>query len=1125
MSAAAPILEARCLLLRKGSGVPDSRQKYLYERLGDHDFQQLVATLLALQFPDYVPFPLRQADGGRDGKVTSRNLIFQVKWSASGREKDPVTWLDSEIRQEAAKIKRLAREGAKKYVLVTNVEGTAKPKTGSIDRLDAKLDRYSKDLGLEMTCMWRTTLNAIVDSAPTETKWAYADMLAGWDLVRYLVSKQAAAAKDSGLRDLLKKVASAQWDQDERIKFSQVELDRERLTDLFVDVPAERIRVPRTEEVVRSGPATIAGAAVYVASKTVYPFTLVRGAPGQGKSTLSQFVCQAYRAAFMPDPSVAISGLPDVPNPRFPMRLDLGDYAAWLQGYDVFDKSDQARTRNGPSRRGATASVDSYLAELLAHASGRDGVTAAEVQDIIERVPSIIVLDGLDEVGNVADRKRVVDEINLFCSRGRAYSVQPKIVVTTRPNSAGLPEPNPDLFEVISLAPLTPALRDEYLRKWCVVHNVLGNDSRVLRRNFNEKTREPYIGELAGNPMQLTILLYLLRQHGDATPSQRTELYDSYMQLLLAREANKHPETVRKHRADIVEIVPFLGWYLQSRGEEEGHSGRMAFADVIAAMKHFQATYGKSETVVDELLHAASDRLWALTSKEEGTFEFEVLSLREYFAARFLYFSAGEGDPAFDRTVVLRALLRRPYWLNTARFYGGNARGSDLYVLVAGIRQELRENPSKQVRVAAWSFLIDGVFNSRPHEAASVVDALTDEHGAKLLLAALDSKEIAPLPDGGHASLAWSRLTSDIERHPADPGNVWRVRVLQDLLGSRRPFADWWLERLRAALGKDSEVDWLALGAQCEVVGGIKTYVPGLRADSGLRAQLILNCGFASAANSPLQAQLIRAVLDGQCTETTSVRSLPAQMAVVLSPADFYSFGAEAANYQPAHVSADRRALALQHLRKTSPEYADIVALRRYRRGEAGTTYPWANVAAALQAHIGRSWLVSEIAIIGAVSPRRLGVTQLPGAVGLGSSGHPATLIADARSRADDAQWWIDGRGECTDDLACAEWALAFWAMASNPVFEALSPLYRETLHGLDPEHSRSLAIAADRLVESGWVPDRSPMTHRIDMKGAEVGSPRRPRQGSIDRESQPPLADAARRAKWLKVDQHASYR
>ena len=214
--------------------------------------------------------------------------------------------------------------------------------------------------------------------------------------------------------------------------------------------------------------------------------------------------------------------------------------------------------------------------------------------------------------------------------------------------------------------------------------------------------------------MQLTILLYLLRQHGDATPSQRTELYDAYMNLLLAREANKHPESVRKHRADLMEIVPFLGWYLQSRAEEDGHSGRMAYDEVAAAMKHFQRTYGKHEDVVDELFEAATDRLWAMTSKIEGTFEFEVLSLREYFTARYLYRYAGEGDHRFDRTVVFRELLRRPYWLNTVRFYGGNAAGSDIYALVAGIKHELADNTSKHVLVAAWSLVTNGVFNSRP---------------------------------------------------------------------------------------------------------------------------------------------------------------------------------------------------------------------------------------------------------------------------------------------------------------------------------------------------------------------------------------------------------------------------
>jgi hypothetical protein len=917
--------------------------------------------------------PLRQADGGRDGVIPSQLLIFQVKWSAAGKERNPVSWLDAEIRREGEKIKRLAARGARRYVLVTNVEGTGRDGRGTIDRLDAKLEQYSKDFGLQMTGMWRTELNSIADGAPPAIKWEYADMLAGWDLIRYLMSEEAEAAKDSTLRELLKKVATAQWAEDERIKFSQVELDRERLTDLFVDVPAQRIRVPGDTAMVDSSTSDVGGAGAYIANKTVYPFTLVRGAPGQGKSTLSQFVCQAYRVAFVPNAVSPTEVLPQIVRPRFPIRFDLGNYAAWLQGQDVFDGSDQPQPKKGPKRRGAAASIESFLAELVAHSSGRDDITPQEVQEIFERVPSMVVLDGLDEVGNASDRKRVVEQIDLFCARGRSYSEQPKIIVTTRPNSAGLPEPNPDLFEIITLSPLDAPLRDQYLRKWCTVHNVLGNDSRVLRKNFTAKMREPYIGELAGNPMQLTILLYLLRQHGDATPNQRTELYDSYMQLLLARESNKHPDTVRKYRADILEIIPFLGWYLQSRGEEQGHSGRMAFADVNVAMKHFQATYGKSETIVDELFNAASERLWALTSKETGTFEFEVLSLREYFAARFLYFSAGEGNPAFDRTDVFRELLRRPYWLNTVRFYAGNAQGSDLYIMEAGLRKELAGNSSKQVRVAAWSLLADGVFNSRPHEASAVVDALTDAHGSHLLLSSLDSKEIAPLPESSHAASAWARLTSEIIRDPWDTQNGRRVRVLQELLGLRAKFAEWWIERLTEALQTGNELVWLGIGAQSEVVAGMRVSIDGLSANDGERAQLILNCGLVPDAGSSLEGQLMSAVLDGQCSETSSVRSLPAQIAVALSPAEFYSFGVDAGPDQPAFASADRRGLAMQHLRRTAPEYAQIASLRRFRRGEAGTTYPWANTASALRNHVARSWLVSEIAVIGAAAPRRLG--------------------------------------------------------------------------------------------------------------------------------------------------------
>jgi hypothetical protein len=40
-------------------------------------------------------------------------------------------------------------------------------------------------------------------------------------------------------------------------------------------------------------------------------------------------------------------------------------------------------------------------------------------------------------------------------------------------------------------------------------------------------------------------------------------------------------------------------------------------------MRHFQRTYGNRESIVDQLLEGASDRLWALTSKVDGTYEFE----------------------------------------------------------------------------------------------------------------------------------------------------------------------------------------------------------------------------------------------------------------------------------------------------------------------------------------------------------------------------------------------------------------------------------------------------------------------------------------------------------------------
>ncbi|MBP2451893.1 NACHT domain-containing protein [Mycolicibacterium lutetiense] len=1119
--------------------MPESRHRYLYERLGDHDFQQLASALLANQFPNYIPMALRQADGGRDGlrKLdASKVMVYQVKWSVNGKEKDPVSWLDGIVRSEEASLRRLAEQGVRNYVLVTNVGSTAKPESGTFDRLNTKLEEHEKNFGFDqMTVIWREALDPWVDNAPTETKWAYADMLAGWDLVRYLVAEHVGTSKDKAHRDLIRKVAAAQWEDDKRVKFSQSDVDREQVVDLFVDVTADRVHATANSRAHAHLPDSVGGAAAYLVRATA-PFTLVRGAPGQGKSTLSQFVSQAHRMSFIPE-SERPESMRELEIPRFPIRLDLSDYALWLAGHDVWDHTDDSKSK-GKARKGEQATIECFLADLMANESGGLAVDAKTVQDIFERVPSLVVLDGLDEVGSATMRNRVVGAIDKFVSRGKAYVDPPKVVVTTRPSAGELPEPSLDLFEVVTLNPLTGQQRADYLRKWCFVRGIRSGDGRALRRSFNEKSREPYIHELAGNPMQLTILLDLLHQQGAATPTQRTDLYDKYVDLLLAREANKHPKAVKDHKEELLEIIPFLGWYLHANTEEFQINGRMSVDELKEAMRHFQRTYGKRESVVDQLFEGVSDRLWALTSKVDGSYEFEVLSLREYFAARFLYRNAGEDNPDFDSTTVLRELLRRPYWLNTARFYGGNAKGSSLYALTAGIEQELAQTSAPASYLAAWALLTDGVFVSRPREARKVLTALCSDEGIAILLSALDRRDIVALPelpdlpaeDG--ADPTWTRLTTLISNDPTAAENPQRIRVLRELLNQRSEFAAWWFEQLTGAIGTPQQNAWLAIGAGCEAGAGTTAAFENMYLSDGA-AELFLSTGLAPDPGSAFEAALLAAVLDGECPYVTSTRSMPAQVAVALAPGEFLT-SSDTGFSAGDDRARRRRTEALNQLRKGASPWEKIGKQRAFKAGHKGSTFPWANTASAVYEHTGRGWIASEIAIIGAASPLRLAYSKCAGATAFGAASHPAELLAQTRANEGNADWWREQLAAIDDDLSRAEWTLALWATASGDVVSELLPEMTEVLAQLPTTRRRTVLRAAEQIARFGWLRKR-PVN--VDIADAELATLNQLRVQTVkvgeggrstsprDVTEQPSLRSVARTEKWLKVDAKPVYR
>src|SRR6201999_295294 len=121
----------------------------------------------------------------------------------------------------------------------------------------------------------------------------------------------------------------------------QAELDNDDLEDLCVDIKAHPHTVlsginPRLSTQAVNDVKAI-GAVEYLV-RSDKPFTLVRGEPGQGKSTLGQQLSQVYRSAFVTDDSSATVKRPTLkpPSDRVPVRVDLRDYGSWLEGSDPF---------------------------------------------------------------------------------------------------------------------------------------------------------------------------------------------------------------------------------------------------------------------------------------------------------------------------------------------------------------------------------------------------------------------------------------------------------------------------------------------------------------------------------------------------------------------------------------------------------------------------------------------------------------------------------------------------------------------------------------------------------------------------------------------------------------------
>lgn len=310
---------------------------YQFENLDPDQFQQMCQALLTKEYPHVQCFPIRQPDGGRDAVVyyhrrqtTKEFIVFQVKFVLKPLSMtDPHQWLTEIISGEAPKVKQLIPKGAEAYYLLTNVPGTAHLDSGSIDKVRKIL---SDALEIPSECWWRDDLSRRLDNA-SDLKWVYPEIMTGRDLLHYIVESGLSEHKGrrtSAIRAFIRK----QYDNDEEVRFKQVELQN-KLLDLFIDVPVmardnhineellpiyilessaqqssetEHVNTGNTSGVLphvtiqrhlfsRDERYFIGAATLLLlpSAQRDLPQIVLEGAPGQGKSTIAQYICQVHR--------------------------------------------------------------------------------------------------------------------------------------------------------------------------------------------------------------------------------------------------------------------------------------------------------------------------------------------------------------------------------------------------------------------------------------------------------------------------------------------------------------------------------------------------------------------------------------------------------------------------------------------------------------------------------------------------------------------------------------------------------------------------------------------------------------------------------------------------------------
>jgi len=705
-----------------------SMSDYQLNTLGTREFEHMIQALAIEVVGPIVSVFGDGPDGGReatwDGEVPP--LSGSASWSGYGvlqakfqghtsTPAENLKWFKSQTRAE---LKQWAAKGTKRFrkpeyfLLATNSRLSPAPEHGKDEAVRFVRDEIKRlNLPVRAFRIWDyDDLRGLLDTAHDVRK-RYAAFLTSGDVIAYILDKSKTV--EANLGKALATASALSLADDAPLNLTQTGVMNENTTtisDVFVDLPfatgaifdyaskrdlaqdisdieflpddeyfsgddeiendfdldvdqgddvaAQLIRILNTTRDPRSDIGVESSSVVLV------------GGPGQGKSTVTQWLSQLYRVAFLAD------------NPALRINQTIAAISDGCRSRAEHLQMPQISARRWPFRVILTELAD-YLADNTNHslvdfiasrisARGTASVTSMDVISWLERYPAVLFIDGLDEVPPSSNREAVLKAISDLTIEIDTRRGDLVVVATTRPQgySGELGR-----FKHINLVRLNTPQAIECASALIDVRFGVGTlkAGQVLDR-LRKASTESSTQNLFESPLQVTILTVLLEKLGKA-PGDRSRLFSAYYDVISSREQEKSgdlSDLLQRYEADIRALHRNIGFELQRRAGEAGGTSstlpRSEFFEVIGQQFRDQ---GHSEVEIEKLrqefARLVTDRLVFLTYVTGDRVGFEIRSLQEFMAGEYLV--------SLPENQILReidAIATSAYWRNTVLFAVGS---------------------------------------------------------------------------------------------------------------------------------------------------------------------------------------------------------------------------------------------------------------------------------------------------------------------------------------------------------------------------------------------------------------------------------------------------------------------